>query len=953
MRISTQLRFSAVATLCALGIVVPVLYWAFFAFDRARTDSDLAELIHRNFFERVSFRDQYFLYREDRVRILWDESKVESDRLLRLARSQFRGEADQKAVERIGRAIEATALVFHRVVDNTQALKSASGNRVVFEELDKRLYSQMLLKATEVRNATKALQDSSARQVQQAYRRLSMVSGVLALVLASVIVLNAVQIGGLVRRRLAMLHDGANRVSDGNLAYRIESVGSDEFSEIADTINGMMQKLQLMNQDLEAKVRDRTAQLQQSESRLRAIIEAEPECIRIVDAQGRLIEMNPAGLAMFEADSLEQVIGRDAEGLIGANHREAFAAMHRRVLNGESVQLEYEVVGLRGGRRWLETHAAPLLDHGGIVRLAIDRDITGRKQAEAALQLAASVFSHAREGIMITDPDGTIVDVNDAFTRITGYGHHEVVGQNPRILGSGRHDTVFYAAMWSELITNGHWSGELWNRRKSGEMYATMQTVSSIREKDGRTLRYLSLFSDITMLKEHQNELEHIAHFDALTNLPNRVLLADRLQQAMVQCQRRGRRLAVAYLDLDGFKTVNDRHGHEAGDSLLIGAANAMKQALREGDTLARIGGDEFVAVLPDLDDVETSAPLLVRLLAAAATPVQMGELLLQVSASIGVSFYPQLQDIAADQLLRQADHAMYQAKLGGKNLYHVFDTAHDSSIRVHHDSVVRIREALTRREFVLYYQPKVNMRTGKVIGTEALIRWQHPDKGLLAPEAFLPVIEDHPLAVAVGEWVLETALAQVERWRASGLDIAVSVNVGARQLQQPDFCDRLRAILGTHPQVDPCRLELEILETSALEDINQVSHVIESCIQLGVTFALDDFGTGYSSLSYLKRLRVSLLKIDKSFVRDMLQNPDDLAILRGVIGLAAAFGRQVIAEGVESVAHGTKLLQMGCHLAQGFGIARPMPAQDLPHWAARWQPDAAWLDLPAARSYS
>ena len=338
---------------------------------------------------------------------------------------------------------------------------------------------------------------------------------------------------------------------------------------------------------------------------------------------------------------------------------------------------------------------------------------------------------------------------------------------------------------------------------------------------------------------------------------------------------------------------------------------------------------------------------MLSRLLLACAQSVQVGDLSLHVSASLGVTFYPQPQDIDADQLLRQADQAMYQAKLSGKNRFHFFDAEQDSSIRGHHESVERIRLALDNQEFVLHYQPKVNMGSGQIIGAEALIRWQHPEKGLLAPAVFLPVIEDHPLAVSIGEWVIDTALTHMEIWQAAGLDFGVSVNIGARQLQQSDFVDRLKFILAKHPQVNPASLELEVLETSALEDIAQVSQVIEDCGQIGVTCALDDFGTGYSSLTYLKRLRVAMLKIDQSFVRDMLEDPDDLAILQGIIGLAASFKRHVIAEGVETVAHGSLLMQLGCELGQGYGIARPMPAAQMPQWATEWQPDVVWSELP------
>jgi len=497
--------------------------------------------------------------------------------------------------------------------------------------------------------------------------------------------------------------------------------------------------------------------------------------------------------------------------------------------------------------------------------------------------------------------------------------------------------------MWRDLTQQGHWSGEVWNRRRDGELYAELLTISAVRDAAGAVQNYVGLFSDITAIKSHQKQLEHIAHFDALTNLPNRVLLADRLQQAMVQMQRRGQRLAVVYLDLDGFKAINDNHGHETGDQFLIALTQQMKDTLREGDTLARLGGDEFVAVLSDLEGNSDFLPLVTRLLTAAAQPIKVGEIELQISASMGITFYPQTQDIDPDQLLRQADQAMYQAKVAGKNRYAVFDAEQDNSLRGHHESLERIGQALRRGEFVLHYQPKVNMRSGEVIGAEALIRWQHPDKGLLPPAAFLPEIEDHPLAVAVGEWVIDTALSQIELWRASALDLPVSVNVGSRQLQQSDFVERLKVILAKHPQVNPTSLGLELLETSALQDMAQVSQVIADCAQMGVMFAMDDFGTGYSSLTYLKQLRVTVLKIDQSFVRDMLEDSDDLAILQGVIGLAAAFKREVIAEGVETVAHGTALLQLGCEQAQGYGIARPMPAEQMPNWVANWQPDAAW----------
>jgi EAL domain-containing protein (putative c-di-GMP-specific phosphodiesterase class I) len=349
------------------------------------------------------------------------------------------------------------------------------------------------------------------------------------------------------------------------------------------------------------------------------------------------------------------------------------------------------------------------------------------------------------------------------------------------------------------------------------------------------------------------------------------------------------------------------------------------------------------VVILCGLTDVEATAPLLTRLLTAASEVFHKDGHALRVSASLGVTFYPQAEPVDADQLLRQADQAMYQAKLAGKNRYHIFDSEHDRSVRGHHASLERIRQALNEREFVLYYQPKVNMRTGDVVGAEALIRWRHPDRGVLPPSVFLPLIADHPMAIDIGEWVLETAMTQLETWKAAGLSLPVSVNIDAIQLEQSDFVERLQQRMAAHPGLAAGDLELEVLETSALIDFEHVTGVIQACDEMGVGFALDDFGTGYSSLTYLKQLPAAVLKIDQSFVRDMLDDPDDLAILKGVLGLANAFNRRVIAEGVETAEQGAMLLSLGCELAQGYAIARPMPAQNLPHWVNTWTAPSNW----------
>jgi diguanylate cyclase (GGDEF)-like protein/PAS domain S-box-containing protein len=619
------------------------------------------------------------------------------------------------------------------------------------------------------------------------------------------------------------------------------------------------------------------------------------------------------------------------------------------VLEGHSPShsLEYRMLTKEGGYIWVHDQGNVMerQDNGNPLRMTgTHSDITNRKLAEEKLKLAASVFTHARESIMITDTTGIIIDVNDTFITTTGYSREEAIGQNPRILKSARQLPELHADIWQTLLKEGHWYGELWNRRKNGEEYAEIKTISAVHDAHGITTHYVALGNDITSIKEHQNQLERIAHYDVLTNLPNRVLLADRLTQAMVQCSRHTKSLAVVFLDLDGFKAVNDANGHHVGDELLVALSVRMKEALREGDSLARIGGDEFVAILTDLTTIDDCELVLERLLLAASEPVTMGDIVVNVSTSIGVTLYPE-DNVDADQLMRHADQAMYAAKGSGKNRYHLFDTAQDNAVKVQQESLKAIRCALDNHQFVLYYQPKVNMRIGTVTGVEALIRWQHPERGLLNPIEFLPVIENHTMMIEMGEWVIDTALTQISQWQVMGLNLPlnISVNIAPVQLQQPGFAQRLTTLLAAHPDVEPRYLELEVLETSALDDVQLVSTIMNDCMALGVSFALDDFGTSYSSLTYLRRLPANLIKIDQSFVRDMLSDADDLAIVEGVIALAKSFKRDVIAEGVETIEHGSALLQLGCDLAQGYGIARPMPAGDIPAWISDWQPDTSW----------
>ena len=566
------------------------------------------------------------------------------------------------------------------------------------------------------------------------------------------------------------------------------------------------------------------------------------------------------------------------------------------------------------------------------------------KQRESLLK---NILDTSSVAIFLVDSGGYIIQANRRMAEMFGRPLDTLVGDKyiDLIHPSEREASGQKLHL---LLTSESYSVNLdrFYRRADDTGFWGHLTGQSLYDANGEKLGFVGVIADIDERKRAETQLERMAHHDMLTGLANRALLADRLHQAMIHAQRRKRLLAVAYLDLDGFKAVNDNCGHAVGDQLLVVIAKRMKTALRENDTLARLGGDEFVSVLQDLPDIDCSVDLIDRLLAAVRQPVTIGDHVLQVSGSIGVTFFPQGESVDADQLLRQADQAMYQAKLAGKNRYQIFDADQDRLVRGHHESVQRIAEALTQHEFVLHFQPKVNMGTGEITGAEALIRWQHPEQGLLSPAAFLPMIENHRISVDIGEWVIDAALSAQENWRAHGLHIPVSVNIGARQLQHPDFVGHLRELLVRHGRTQAGELELEILETSALEDLPGVSTVIRNCFDLGVRFALDDFGTGYSSLTYLKRLPVSNLKIDQSFVRGMLNDPDDLAILEGVVGFAAAFHQDIVAEGVETIEHGRMLLRLGCHTGQGYGIARPMPADALPNWAATWRPDDAWQDV-------
>lgn len=688
----------------------------------------------------------------------------------------------------------------------------------------------------------------------------------------------------------------------------------------------------------------RRKQLEGMQNQFRAIIEFSDDAIISMAPNGIIQSWNRGAEAIF-GYSASEMIGLPVSTLLPPGKSDDGNDDWEKLKKGEKIEPLESIRICKDGRPIAVSITTSAIRDARerIVGISkIIQDITLKKYHETRLQLTSSVFTNTNEGILITDAKGTILEVNDSFLRISGYSRNEILGKTPTIFRSSRHDPKFINAIRELLMSTGTYQGEAWSRRKDGSAYASLLTINLVKDEAGEIKHYVSLISDITPLRKKQEQMEHLAHFDALTDLPNRILLADRLQQAMAHVSRHKQSLAVLYLDLDYFKEVNDKHGHNAGDQLLITVSHRMKDALRNVDTLARIGGDEFVAVLLDVGTPVECNHLAERILHACAEPVLIDGNLLQVSASIGMTIYPQ-DNTDADELMRHADRAMYEAKQAGRNRVHMFDSALYSEIKNRSLQLSRIAEAFETNEFVLYYQPKVNMRLGTVFGAEALIRWLHPQRGILPPSEFLPLIENHRMEFTLGYWVIETALAQINTWSAIGLTMAVSVNICANLLLKSDFVENLTAILSKFSNINPGALELEILETSDTHDITKILKVIQQCQHLGVSFSVDDFGTGYSSLTYLNRLPAETLKIDQSFVRDILIDREDLAIVQGVIALAHAFKRKVVAEGVENIEIGEKLLDLGCDFAQGYGIDRPMPGDEFPSWVASWAPHDYW----------
>lgn len=742
------------------------------------------------------------------------------------------------------------------------------------------------------------------------------------------------------------------RRKDGNIFMAI-------IERVPVTLDGQLSVLGVLT-DITERHRAEQA-LQTSELHLRTLVDTIPDLIWLKDASGIYLSCNPAFERFFGA-SEAVIVGKTDHDFVPKALADLFREKDRAAMAAQrpTVNEEWVTFASDGHHVLLETTkvamTAPTGELLGV--LGISHDITERATAAAALdaerQRLQNAIDAAQAGTWEWDIATNLVRYNDRAAVMLGY---KAEGKREGPLES------FIAMLHpddrqpEQLLMARHLSGEsprfeveMRLRHKDGH-WVWCRTLGRVTQRDANQvpLSVAGICIDISEQKAHREQIDHITHHDALTGLPNRKMFVALLDVAMAACAAQHTHLAVAYIDLDGLADINSAHGLEVGSQLILEVSRRLSQTMRERPHIAHIGGDEFAVILGDLDKADAYIAPVSRLLAAVSAPVQIEGLDLCVTASIGVTLYPQGDQVDAEQLLRQADQAMYRAKLAGKNRHHLFDPVTEQSTRDRFLRINEIRQGLLSGEFRLYYQPKVNLISGEVIGFEALIRWQHPTRGLLAPAQFIPILDKHPMAITLGDWVIEAALGQLAQWNAQGLRTAVSVNIDSLQLHDPDFSDRLQRQLRAQPTVHPSQLELEILETGAMENMAHVSALIGQLQGIGMECALDDFGTGYSSLTFLKQLTAHTIKIDQSFVRGMLDDAEHAAIVNSVLDLARNFDRRVLAEGIETEAHGKGLIEFGCEFGQGYAIARPMPAAAVPHWLLHWQVPQAWAQSEAA----
>ncbi|OHC68922.1 MAG: hypothetical protein A2045_17590 [Rhodocyclales bacterium GWA2_65_20] len=690
---------------------------------------------------------------------------------------------------------------------------------------------------------------------------------------------------------------------------------------------------------LEAEIAERKhaqRSLRESEAHFRAIFDHAPIGMAVISPAGRFMQVNRAlcELVAYAQEDLEQ-LGFDA--IVAADELTAAVADFRTQADDGRPSEDVEMRYLRrdGGTGWMLFRASVLRDEAGdpLHFIAQFKDISERKQAEEDLRLAASVYDNTMDGIIVTDTDARIIAVNPAFTAITGYGTEEVIGRKPSLMCSERTTPEFYDAMWEILLREGHWEGEIWNRRKSGEAFLEWLVISMVPGPDGKPVRYVGVFNDITELRRKDEHIRHLAFHDPLTGLPNRALLRDRLEHSIAFAGREKHRLGLMFIDLDGFKAVNDSLGHDVGDSLLKEVADRLNQCVRQSDTVARIGGDEFVILLEHAHDLADYASLARKAIAALLQPVKVDGQTIQIGASIGIACFP---DDGGNfrELMQSADDAMYEAKSAGRGTYRFFGPATTADAAQRLVLEIELRNAVANGELELYYQPTVSLGRDAPFGVEAMLRWRHPERGLVLPADFIPLAEDTGIIAELGDWVLEEACRQCSAWKALGLGrIRIAITVAAKQLQQGDLPARIAGITLSHG-ISPSDLEIKLTESVILANRGHIESILARLHEIGVVVAVDDYGSGaFSSLAYLRRLPIDILSIDRSFVGKADSDEEDGQFVRSILALGRALKLTVVAEGVETESQADFLRSCGCSLSQGYLYARPAPAADVEAW--------------------
>lgn len=676
------------------------------------------------------------------------------------------------------------------------------------------------------------------------------------------------------------------------------------------------------------ELKRREHQVQVALEEQRALMEAIPDAVFVFDVQGRLVKWNRT-LERVTGLRVEELRHKPLHALTAVTDKRRCAQAFRRCLAEGQTEITVSLLDQEGNPVLYHCVGAVLRDADGqsVGIIGVGRDVDAQHQNERRLRQAAKVFEGTTEGVMIADAQGHIIAVNEAFAEITGYAQREVIGQTPRILKSFRHGDDFYKALWSSLLEQGGWQGEIWNRRKDGEIFPEWLTINSVYDEQGRIENFVAVFSDISAMKQAELRLQRLAHHDALTDLPNRLLLADRLQHAIERAHRDEHQVAVLFLDLDRFKVINDTLGHPVGDRLLQEVASRLATCVREDDTVARLGGDEFVVVIEEARGREDVEHVVRKLLKLFHEPFRVDGRNMALSTSIGISLYPR-DGTTVDVLLKRADAAMYQAKQKGRNISHFYTEEFNSGALQRFLLEASLRRAVAEEQFTLHFQPRYQLESGMLVGAEAHIRWEHPQLGLISPQRFIPLAEEMGLAEVIGEWVLRSACRQMKRWQDLGhKECRVAVSACGLQIQRRRLIETVQRVL-LETGLEAGALDLEIMEDAIVRQLPGTLQVLTGLRGLGVNLVIGEFGSGGSSLSYLKKLPLDKVKIARSFVGDIPQNPDAVAIVRAIVGLAHGFDLGVVADGVASAEQQAFLRAECCDGVQGPYCGGPMPAE-------------------------